>query len=92
MSSTDSLKKVLSKSFVDNHENINNVLTCKASQINGKQGGIIYMPTAKHSRPYHGYDARIDTTILDSVRNKLVNVSGRLIPNRDLQMKYDYLK
>ena len=71
------------------YPNINNVLTCKASQINGKQGGIIYMPTAKHSRPYYGYDARIDTTILDSVRNKLVNVSGRLMPNRDLRMKYD---
>ena len=69
--------------------NINNVLTAKASQINGKQGGIVYMPNVIHSRMYNGYDARFDPTILDSVRNKLVSVSGKLIPNRDLRLKND---
>ncbi len=38
----------------------------------------------KHSRPYYGYDARIDPTILNAVRNKYVDVSGLLIPNNDL--------
>ena len=69
--------------------NINNVLTAKASQINGKQGGIVYMPNVIQSRMYNGYDARFDPTILDAVRNKLVSVSGKLIPNRDLRLKHD---
>jgi hypothetical protein len=63
----------------------NEVLTAKASQINGKFGDIKYMPNSIHSRPYTGYDARFDPTILDAVRNKLVDVSGRYIPNRNLQ-------
>ena len=65
--------------------NINNLLTAKASQINGKYADIKYMPNSIHSRPYTGYDARFDPTILDAVRNKLVDVSGRYIPNRNLQ-------
>jgi len=64
--------------------NINNVLTAKASQINGKQGNIIYKPKALRSRPQLNYEEGKDPTILNSVRNKLVNVSGQLIPNRDL--------
>jgi hypothetical protein len=27
--------------------------------------------TVLHSRPYYGYDARMDPTLLNSVRNKL---------------------
>ena len=61
------------------------ILNCNAAQLNGKHGDIIYKPDCeKHSRPYYGYDARIDTTLLDSVRNRLVDVSGVLIPNRQL--------
>ena len=64
----------------------NEVLTSKVSQINGKFADIKYKPNTEiHSRPYYGYDARFDPTILDAVRNKLVDVSGRLIPNRELQ-------
>ena len=65
--------------------NINNVLTAKASQINGKRGDILYKPKAIKSRPDFSYDARLDPTTLNSVRNKLVDVSGRFIPNRDFK-------
>lgn len=69
--------------------NINNVLTAKASQINGKSGDLKYKQNEIHSRPYYGYDARIDPTILNAVRNKFVDVSGLLIPIRDLRRKND---
>ena len=66
------------------YETINKVLTTPAAQINGKYGDIKYVPDVLHSRPYYGYDARMDPTLLNSVRNKFVDVSGLLIPNKDL--------
>lgn len=66
------------------YENINEVLTTRTAQINGKSGDSLYIPQDKHSRPYYGYDAKIDPTILNSVRNKYIDVSGLLIPNKDL--------
>ena len=59
---------------------INEVLTCGTSQINGKYGNLKYKPKVLHSRPYYGYDARFDPTILNAVRNKYTDVSGLLIP------------
>jgi hypothetical protein len=66
------------------YETINKVLTAQTSQINGKHGDLKYIPKDLHSRPYYGYDARIDPTLLNSIRNKYVDVSGLLIPNKDL--------
>lgn len=66
---------------------IDRVLTAKASQINGKHGDIKYKGVEVHSRPYYGYDARIDPTILNAVRNTFVDVSGLLIANKDLKRK-----
>ena len=66
------------------YENINAVLTARVSQINGKSGDSLYITKDIHSRPYYGYDARIDPTILNAVRNKYVDVSGLLIPNKSL--------
>ena len=66
------------------YENINEVLTTRTAQINGKSGDSLYIPDEKHSRPYYGYDARIDPTILNAIRNKYVDVSGLLIPNKEL--------
>ena len=66
---------------------IDEILTAKASQINGKQGDLKYKPTEIRNRPLTGYDARYDPTLLNSVRNKYVDVSGLLIPNRDLPKK-----
>ena len=65
---------------------INEVLTCKVSQLNGKHGDLRYQPKVLHSRPYGGYDARFDQTILNSIRDRYVNVSGVLIPNKDLRI------
>jgi len=59
---------------------INEVLNCNASQINGKYGDLKYKPKVLHSRPYYGYDACFDPTILNAVRNKYTDVSGMLIP------------
>ena len=64
--------------------NTDEVLTSAAAQINGKYADILYVPEGIHSRPYYGYDARMDPTILNSVRNKYVDVSGLLIPNKSL--------
>lgn len=69
------------------YENINEVLTTAAAKINGKRADIKYVPDVLHSRPYYGYDARTDPTILNSIRNKYVDVSGLLIPNKDLPKK-----
>lgn len=66
---------------------IDEILTAKVSQINGKQGDLKYKPTEIRSRPLTGYDARYDPTLLNSVRNKYVDVSGLLIPNKDLPKK-----
>lgn len=64
--------------------NTDEVLTSAAAQINGKYADILYVPEGIHSRPYYGYDARIDPTTLNAVRNKFVDVSGLLIPNKEL--------
>ena len=66
---------------------IGEILTAKVSQINGKHGDLKYVPYSIHSRPYYVYDARYDPTLLNSVRNKYVDVSGLLIPNRNLSSK-----
>ncbi len=66
------------------YANIDEVLTTAAAKINGKYADIKYTPDVLHSRPYYGYDARMDPTLLNSVRNKYVEVSGLLIPNKDL--------
>ena len=66
---------------------IGELLTAKVSQINGKHWDLKYVPKSIHSRPYYGYDARYDPTLLNSVRNKYVDVSGLLIPNRNLSSK-----
>ena len=71
------------------YETINKVLTTPAAQINGKYGDIKYVPDVLHSRPYYGYDARMDPTLLNSVRNKFVDVSGLLIANKDLPKNKD---
>ena len=63
---------------------VGEVLTTAAAKVNGKHGDNQYIPEGLHSRPYYGYDARIDPTLLNSVRNKFVDVSGLLIPNKDL--------
>jgi hypothetical protein len=65
------------------------VLTSKASQINGKNASIKYKPFEIHSRPYLNHEAGFDPTILNAVRNKFVNVSGLLIPNKNLRRKTD---
>ena len=59
---------------------INEVLTSGTAQINGKYGNLLYKPKVLHSRPYYGYDARFDPTILNAVRNHYTDVSGLLIP------------
>ena len=64
-------------------------LTLPASQINGKRGDLKYKPTILHSRPYYGYDARFDPTILNCIKNKFVDVSGTLIPNKNLRVHQD---
>ena len=66
------------------YANIGEVLTTSAAKINGKRADIIYMSNVLHSRPYYGYDAKMDPTILNSIRNKHVDVSGLLILNKDL--------
>ena len=71
------------------YETINKVLTTPAAQINGKYGDIKYVPDVLHSRPYYGYDARMDPTLLNSIRNKFVDVSGLLIANKDLPKNKD---
>lgn len=63
---------------------ITSIINSGAAQLNGKSSDIKYVPVIKHSRPYYGYDAGYDPTILNSVRNKYVDVSGLLIPNGEL--------
>ncbi len=63
---------------------MNEVSTTRTAQTNGESGDSLYIPQDKHSRPYYGYDARIDPTTLNAVRNKYVDLSGLLIPNKDL--------
>ena len=71
------------------YENINEVLTTAKAKINGKYADIKYIPDTLHSRPYYGYDARRDPTLLNAIRNKYVDVSGLLIPNKDLPKNKD---
>ena len=66
------------------YENINEVLTVRVSQLNGKYADSKYIPTDQHSRPYYGYDAKYDPTVLNAVRNKYVDVSGLLIAIKSL--------
>jgi len=63
------------------------LLTSSISQINGKYGDLKYKPIVLHSRPYYGYDAGYDPTILNAVRYKYTDVSGTLIPPVNLRRK-----
>ncbi len=63
------------------------LLTCSISQMNGKYGDLKYKPTVIHSRPYYGYDAGYDPTILNAVRYKYTDVSGQLIAPVNLRRK-----
>ena len=63
---------------------ITRVINAGAQQLNGKHSDLIYKPYTKHSSPNYGYDARFDPTILNAVRNKYVDVSGYLIPAKEL--------
>jgi RNA:NAD 2'-phosphotransferase (TPT1/KptA family) len=69
------------------YANIGEVLTTSAAKINGKRADIKYMSNVLHSRPYYGYDAKMDPTILNSIRNRYVDVSGFFIVNKDLPRK-----
>jgi hypothetical protein len=66
---------------------IDELLNCKRAQINGKNGDLKYKPLVTHSRPYYGYDAKFDPTILNAVRNTYVDVSGLLIAPINLPRK-----
>ena len=71
---------------------IDELLNCKRAQINGKNGDLKYRPFVTHSRPYYGYDAKMDPTILNAVRYTYTDVSGLLIPPVNLPRKYDINK
>jgi len=60
------------------------VLNANAQQINGKHSDLKYIPYMQKSRPDYSYDASMDPAILNAVRNNYVDVSGTLIPARDL--------
>jgi hypothetical protein len=66
------------------YETINEVLTTRTVHINGKLGDSKYIPEGEHSRPYYGSDTRMDPTLLNSIHNKYIDVSGLLIPNTNL--------
>jgi hypothetical protein len=55
--------------------------------INGKNGDLKYKPVVTHSRPYYGYDAKFDPTILNAVRKTFTDVSGLLIAPINLPSK-----
>ena len=65
------------------------VLNAPRAQINGKYGDLLYMPTIQRSRIDLNHTAGFDPTILNAVRNKYVDVSGVLIPNKELRKKPD---
>ncbi len=71
------------------YDKTDEILTRAAAKINGKRADIKYIPTPLHSRPYYGYDARMDPTLLNSIRNKFVEVSGLLIANKKLPKNKD---
>ena len=66
---------------------IDETLNCSTAQINGKNGDLKYKPLVTHSRPYYGYDAKFDPTILNAVRNTFTDVSGLLIAPINLPRK-----
>ena len=65
------------------------LLTAPKSQLNGKYGDLKYMPTVIRSSPNLNYDAGFNPTILNAVRNKFIDVSGVLIPSKELRSKND---
>jgi hypothetical protein len=69
----------------EEYANIGEVLTTAAAKTNGEYADIKYIPNSLHGRPYFGYDAKMDPTILNSICNRYVDVSGYLILNKDLQ-------
>ena len=71
------------------YSEIDEVLTTSIAKINGKSRDLKYIPDVLHSRPDYGYDARMDPTLLNSIRNKYVDVSGLLIPNKNLPKNKD---
>ena len=68
----------------EEYANIGEVLTTAATKPNGEYADIKYIPNSIHGRPYFGYDAKTDPIILNSIRNKYVDVSGYLISSKDL--------
>ena len=68
------------------------VLNASRAQLNGKFADLKYKtPFEKHSRPYYGYDAPFDPTILNAVRYKFTDVSGLLIAPSKLPKNKDYM-
>ena len=66
---------------------LDELLNCDKAQVNGKNGDLKYKPLVTHSRPYYGYDAKFDPTILNAVRNTFTDVSGLLIAPVNLPRK-----
>lgn len=66
-----------------------NLLNTTRAQLNGKYADLKYKPSVLRNRPDLNYDTRIDPTILNAVRNKYIDVSGVLIPNKELRKKND---
>ena len=71
------------------NSHIADVLSCRVSQLNGKHSDLKYKPKVLHSRPYYGFDARFDPTILNAVRNRYIDVSGLLVLPKDLSKNRD---
>ena len=71
------------------YDKTDEILTTAVAKINGKSRDLKYIPDVLHSRPDYGYDARMDPTLLNSIRNKYVDVSGLLIPNKNLPKNKD---
>lgn len=63
------------------------ILNTHRAKINGKMGDLKYELPFIHSRPYGGFDAKFDPTILNAVRKTYVDVSGLLIAPEDLPPK-----
>lgn len=63
------------------------ILNTHRAKINGKMGNFLYEQPYIHSRPYGGFDAKFDPTILNAVRKSYADVSGLLIAVEDLPPK-----
>jgi hypothetical protein len=63
------------------------ILNTDRAKVNGKMGDFKYELPFAHSRPYGGFDAKFDPTILNAVRKNYVDVSGLLIAPEDLPRK-----